>query len=218
MINHLFYETDVQKHIPCDQLSKWVLHRVDDVFCMWSQTFTAVCLVLICVFISFYNGLGDVNVDVIKKILGTNKQVKSMHLWCEEFSNFTSNKLLSPPPPPPPPPAGEHHRLVQTTQEHGSADDLQRKGHPREAEERPVQPSHHLPAANTQQCSTSGLNPQDGVRRLHLTQQVAIFFFYLTMQNNHALTTSWINCTDPESVNDLSIPLLTNLETSKKEN
>lgn len=115
--------------------------------------------------------------------------------------------------PPHLPPAGEHHRLVQTTQEHGSADDLQRKARPREAEERPVQPSHHLPAANAQQCNTSGLNPQDGVRRLHLTQQVAILFLYLTTQNHHAVMR--IISTDPQSVNELPIPLVTYLETSE---
>lgn len=81
--------------------------------------------------------------------------------------------------------AGERHRLVQTTQKHRSADDVQRKACPREAEALPVQSSHDLSVANAQQHNTSRLNPQDGVRRLHLTQQVGLlhlnvffFFFY----------------------------------------
>lgn len=75
---------------------------------------------------------------------------------------------------PHPRPAGEHHRLVQTTQEHGTADDIQRKARPREAEERAVQPSPGLPAADSQQRIAHRIDPQDGVCRLHLTQQVAI--------------------------------------------
>lgn len=74
------------------------------------------------------------------------------------------------------PPAGEHYRLVQTAQEHGTADDVQRKARPWEAQERPVQPSPDLPAADAQQRNTSRLNPQDGVCRLHLTQQVGVSY------------------------------------------
>lgn len=132
---------------------------------MWSQMLTVVVL---CVF-SFYSGVGDVKVDVIKKILADNKQVKSMRSSQGEFCLSVAPKLHSAP-------AGEHYRLVQTTQEHGTADDVQRKAGPWEPEERPVQPSPDLPAADAQQRNTSRLNPQDGVCRLHLTQQVGISY------------------------------------------
>lgn len=125
-------------------------------------------------------------------------------------------------------PAGERYRLVQTTQEHRSADDVQRKARPREAEELPVQSSHDLSAANAQQHNTSRLNPQDGVCRLHLTQQVGVlyinvFFFFLfflqceTIMLLHITAsqnfTFWIriNITDPESIVGMLFPLVTNL-------
>lgn len=69
-------------------------------------------------------------------------------------------------------PGGERDWLVQTAQEHRSTDDLQREDGPREAEERPVQPPHDLCAADAQQVNTSRLHSQDGVRCLHLAQQV----------------------------------------------
>lgn len=68
---------------------------------------------------------------------------------------------------------GERDRLVQTAQEHGPADDVQGEDRPREAEERSVQPSHDLCAADAQQGDGARLNSQDGVRLLHLTQQVS---------------------------------------------
>lgn len=67
---------------------------------------------------------------------------------------------------------GQCDRLVQTAQEHRPADDVQREDRPREAEERSVQPSHDLCAADAQQGDSARLNSQDGVRLLHLTQQV----------------------------------------------
>lgn len=69
-------------------------------------------------------------------------------------------------------PAGQRDWLVQAAAEHRSTDDIQRKDCPREAAERSVQPSLDLCAADAQQVDTSGLNSQDGVRRLHLTLQV----------------------------------------------
>lgn len=64
---------------------------------------------------------------------------------------------------------GECDWLVQAAQEHRPADELQGEARPREAEERSVQPSHDLCAADAQQGHNTGLNSQDGVRRLHLT-------------------------------------------------
>lgn len=82
---------------------------------------------------------------------------------------------------------GERDWLVQTAQEHGPADDVQREDCPWEAEERSVQPSHDLCAADAQQGDGTGFNSQDGVRLLHLTQQVseaAHFVFLITLKLN----------------------------------
>lgn len=152
---------------------EWIIPSICDPRC--SQLFSCGGL---CVF-SFYNGVSDVNMDVIKKLLADNKQVKSMRLSCEEFCISAAPKLCYTHPHRRP--AGEHHRLVQATQEHGTADDLQRKARPREAEERAVQPSPDLPAADAQQRVTDRLNPQDGVRCLHLTQQVGISFLIVCL-------------------------------------
>lgn len=76
---------------------------------------------------------------------------------------------------------GECDRLVQTAQEHGPADDVQREDRPREAEERSVQPSHDLCAADTKQGDGAGLNSQDGLRLLHLTQQVSEAAHFLSL-------------------------------------
>lgn len=70
------------------------------------------------------------------------------------------------------PPGGEPDWLVPSAQEHGPTDDIQGEGRPWEAEKRSVQPSHDLCAADTQQGDISRFNTQDGVRCLHLPQQV----------------------------------------------
>lgn len=69
---------------------------------------------------------------------------------------------------------GECDWLVPAAEEHGSTDDVQGKDRPREPEVVSVQPSHDLCAADAEQADVSGVDPQDGVRRLHLTQQVKI--------------------------------------------
>lgn len=70
--------------------------------------------------------------------------------------------------------AGERDRLVPAAQEHGAADDLQGEDGPRESEERPVQPTHDLPAADAQQGDGAGVDPPDRVLGLHLPQQVTM--------------------------------------------
>lgn len=82
---------------------------------------------------------------------------------------------------------GECDWLVQTAQEHRAADELQREARPWQAENRPVQPTHDLCAADAQQGHNIGLNSKDGVRCLHLSQQVSgsahfLVFFLLAYQ------------------------------------
>lgn len=118
-------------------------------------------------------------------------------------------------------PAGDRYRLVQAAQEHGSADDVQRKAHPREAEDLPVQSSYDLSSTNTQQRNTSRLNPQDGVRRLHLTQQVGVlnlivlfFFFFLQcriiMLSNITASPDHGVCSCSSSRRFTNVPVLVN--------
>lgn len=55
--------------------SRWYLpYVIPNVYSCLSCANLCVC--------SFYNGVGDVNVDVIKKILADNKQVKPMRVFC----------------------------------------------------------------------------------------------------------------------------------------
>ena len=118
--------------------------------------------------------------EAVKKILADNKQVKlppQPGVLCLSTDWAVSCSVLS----------GERDRLVQTAQEHWSTDDLQRKDHPREAEESSVQPTHDLRTANAQQVNGFRLHAQDGVCCLHLTQQVSadILVFYEQHAFNH---------------------------------
>lgn len=68
---------------------------------------------------------------------------------------------------------GECDWLVPTAQEHRPANELQREARSREAENRPVNPSHDLCAADAQQGHSIELDSHDGVCCLHLSQQVS---------------------------------------------
>lgn len=57
---------------------------IPDVYSCLSSANFCVC--------SFYNGVGDVNVDAIKKILADNKQVKPMCSSREEVLRFSSTQ------------------------------------------------------------------------------------------------------------------------------
>jgi len=69
---------------------------------------------------------------------------------------------------------GECHWLVQTAPEHGAANDVKGKAGPRPPEPGSGQSGADLPAAHAQRGHGRGLHPRNGIRGLHVTQQVSL--------------------------------------------
>lgn len=139
--------------------ASWRNHAIVCVLCSY---------VKVCLCVSLYSRDGQVNAEELHKLLAENKQVSGvgrrfrhdaiMWLTCSACE-------------------GERDRLVPAAQELGAADDLQREAGAREPEERSLQPSHDLCAADSHQDDTARLHAQDGVLGLHLPQQVALWVY-----------------------------------------